>query len=192
MSQDYMCKVKNDEYFNHSCCVDKMLYEINEVADYIANIMEFYYPSMYRNLSNLCFPPQVKKLFKVFGIMCAVNFNTICGYHIDRDDDKYGFCWLVPLGEWKGGDLIFPQLNIRIKLKPGNILAFRSNLLVHGNLPCSEYNKRSYNHMILLYVNNVIIKSRVVALTMDLKVVGPSNPLEVKVILFKQKEFLIE
>ncbi|CAB5186417.1 unnamed protein product [Rhizophagus irregularis] len=58
-SQDYMCKVKNDEYFNHSCCVDKMLYEINEVADYIANIMEFYYPSMYRNLSNLCFPPQV-------------------------------------------------------------------------------------------------------------------------------------
>ncbi|CAG8730949.1 5772_t:CDS:2, partial [Rhizophagus irregularis] len=135
-SQDYMCKVKNDEYFNHSCCVDKMLYEINEVADYIANIMEFYYPSMYRNLSNLCFPPQVKKLFKVFG-MCAVNFNTICGCHIDRDDDKYGFCWLVPLGEWKGGDLIFPQLNIRIKLKPGNILAFRSNLLVHGNLPCS-------------------------------------------------------
>ncbi|CAB5174100.1 unnamed protein product [Rhizophagus irregularis] len=40
------------------------IYEINEVADYIANIMEFYYPSMYRNLSNLCFPPQVKKLFK--------------------------------------------------------------------------------------------------------------------------------
>jgi len=68
--------------------------------------------------------------------MCAVNFNTICGYHIDRDDDKYGFCWLVPLGDWEGGDVIFPQLNIRVKLKPGNILAFRSNLLIHGNLPC--------------------------------------------------------
>ncbi|UZO17195.1 uncharacterized protein OCT59_008556 [Rhizophagus irregularis] len=147
-SQDYMCKVKNDEYFNHSCCVDKMLYEINEVADYIANIMEFYYPSMYRNLSNLCFPPQVKKLFKVFG-MCAVNFNTICGCHIDRDDDKYGFCWLVPLGEWKGGDLIFPQLNIRIKLKPGNILAFRSNLLVHGNLPCS-----GVRHSLVFFTHN--------------------------------------
>ena len=68
--------------------------------------------------------------------MCAINFNTISGYHIDRDDDKYGFCWLVPLGEWEGGDLIFPQINVRIKLKPGNILLFRSNLLVHGNLPC--------------------------------------------------------
>ena len=68
--------------------------------------------------------------------MCAVNFNTICGYHIDRDDDKYGFCWLVPLGDWEGGDVIFPQLNIRVKLKPENILAFRSNLLIHSNLPC--------------------------------------------------------
>ena len=35
--------------------------------------------------------------------MCAVNFNTICGYHIDQNDD--GFCWIVPLGEWEGGDL---------------------------------------------------------------------------------------
>jgi hypothetical protein len=81
--------------------------------------------------------------------MCAVNFNTICGYHIDRDDDKYGFCWLVPLGEWKGGDLIFPQLNIRIKLKPGNILAFRSNLLVHGNLPCS-----GVRHSLVFFTHN--------------------------------------
>jgi hypothetical protein len=76
--------------------------------------------------------------------MCAVNFNTICGYHIDRDDDKYGFCWLIPLGDWEGGDVIFPQLNIRVKLKPGNILAFRSNLLVHGNLPCLVLGIRWY------------------------------------------------
>lgn len=81
--------------------------------------------------------------------MCAVNFNTICGYHIDRDDDKYGFCWLVPLGDWEGGDLIFPQLNVRIKLKPGNILAFRSNLLVHGNLPCSDV-----RHSLVFFTHN--------------------------------------
>ena len=81
--------------------------------------------------------------------MCAVNFNTICGYHIDRDDDKYGFCWLVPLGDWEGGDLIFPQLNVRIKLKPGNILAFRSNLLVHGNLPFS-----GVRHSLVFFTHN--------------------------------------
>jgi hypothetical protein len=68
---------------------------------------------------------------------------------MDRDDDKYGFCWLVPLGEWEGGDLIFPQLNVRIKLKPGNILAFRSNLLVHGNLPCS-----GVRHSLVFFTHN--------------------------------------
>jgi hypothetical protein len=43
-------------------CVDKMLYDINELADYIAEIMEFYYPTMFKNLNNLCFPPQVNNL----------------------------------------------------------------------------------------------------------------------------------
>jgi len=81
--------------------------------------------------------------------MCAINFNTLCGYHIDRHDDKYGFCWLVPLGEWEGGDLIFPQLKVRIKLKPGNILAFRSNLLVHGNLPYS-----GVRHSLVFFTHN--------------------------------------
>lgn len=47
-------------------CVDKMLYEINELADYIANIMEFYYPSMFRNLNNLCFPAQVNNLINIY------------------------------------------------------------------------------------------------------------------------------
>jgi hypothetical protein len=79
--------------------------------------------------------------------MCAVNFNTICGYHIDQNDD--GFCWIVPLGEWEGGDLIFPQLKVRIKLKPGNILAFRSNLLLHGNLPCS-----GVRHSLVFFTHN--------------------------------------
>ena len=78
--------------------------------------------------------------------MCAVNFNTICGYHIDRDDDKYGFCWLIPLGDWKGGDVIF---NIRVKLKPGNILTFRSNLLVHGNLLCF-----GVRHLLVFFTHN--------------------------------------
>jgi hypothetical protein len=81
--------------------------------------------------------------------MCAVNFNTISGYHMDRDDDKYGFCWLVPLGEWEGSNLIFPQLNMQIKLKRENILAFRSNLLVHGNLQCS-----GIRHSLVFFTHN--------------------------------------
>lgn len=36
-----------------------MLGDINELADYIAEIMKFYYPTMFKNLNGLCFPPQV-------------------------------------------------------------------------------------------------------------------------------------
>ena len=43
-------------------CVDKMLYDVNELADYIAEIMKFYYPSMFKNLNDLCFPVQVNNL----------------------------------------------------------------------------------------------------------------------------------
>ena len=45
--------------------------------------------------------------------------------------------------------MIFPQLNIRVKLKPGNILAFRSNLLVHDNLPCF-----SVGHSLVFFTHN--------------------------------------
>src|SRR4051794_18582569 len=94
--------------------------------------------------------------------MCAVNFNTICGYHIDRDDDQYEFCWLIPLGEWEGNDLIFPQLNIRIKLKPGNILAFRSNLLVHGNLPCSGIRHFLVFSPIIIYFQKLLYMWKII------------------------------
>src|SRR5215216_6135018 len=91
--------------------------------------------------------------------MCAINFNTLCGYHIDCHDNKYGFCWLVPLGEWEGEDLIFSQLKVQVKLKPGNILAFRSNLLLYENLLCSGVRHSlvffTYNNLFLKTFQNV-------------------------------------
>jgi predicted 2-oxoglutarate/Fe(II)-dependent dioxygenase YbiX len=42
---------------------------------------------------------------------------------------------LVALGDFEGGELCFPQLQILVKLKPGQIVAFPSYLLLHGNLP---------------------------------------------------------
>ncbi len=39
-----------------------MLYDINKLADYIAEIMKFYYPTMFKNLNDLCFLPQVNNL----------------------------------------------------------------------------------------------------------------------------------
>lgn len=60
-------------------CVDKMLYDINNLADYLSDIMAFYYPSMYNNLSNLCFPDQVNYLIKK-KLLFLINFIFIYTY----------------------------------------------------------------------------------------------------------------
>ena len=45
-----------------------------------------------------------------------------------------GLCFLAALGDFEGGELCFPQLQIVVKLKPGQVVTFSSYLLLHGNL----------------------------------------------------------
>ena len=45
---------------------------------------------------------------------------------------------MVALGDFKGGVLCFSQLQIVIKLKPGQVVAFPLCLLLHGNLPITK------------------------------------------------------
>jgi hypothetical protein len=65
--------------------------------------------------------------------MLAINYNCATEFHIDLNDN--GLCTVVPVGEWEGGYLIFPHLGLRIKLIKGQVVMFRSNLLIHGNSP---------------------------------------------------------
>ncbi|UZO25353.1 uncharacterized protein OCT59_017619 [Rhizophagus irregularis] len=78
--------------------------------------------------------PFVPRTFGIFPTI-AINFNVISNYHWDSNDDPNGLCFLVALGDFEGGELCFPQLQILVKLKPGQIVAFPSYLLLHGNLP---------------------------------------------------------
>ena len=73
---------------------------------------------------------------RAFGIFptIAINFNAISNYHWDSNDNLDGLCFLVTLGDFEGGELCFPQLQIVIKLKSGQIVAFSSCLLLYGNL----------------------------------------------------------
>lgn len=49
--------------------------------------------------------------------------------HADREDA--GLTWVIPLGEYEGGDLCIPQYGMRIPLKPGDAIAFHANILGH-------------------------------------------------------------
>lgn len=51
--------------------------------------------------------------------------------HSDPGDG--GLTWVVPIGDWGGGELCIPQEGIRVEVKPGDAVAFQANFLAHFN-----------------------------------------------------------
>ncbi|GAA6014503.1 hypothetical protein JCM8202_001561 [Rhodotorula sphaerocarpa] len=51
--------------------------------------------------------------------------------HFDNRDPRYGWAGMSVFGQFVGGDLFFPDLNLRIEYRPGDILIFHSAILRH-------------------------------------------------------------
>jgi hypothetical protein len=117
---------------DHQKCVDNLIYGLELLSNSVNQFVQEYYENYYIKLKKLDWGPFAPRPFGVFP-MIAINFNTISGYHWDESDDPNSLCFLIALGEFEGGELYFPQLNIIIKLKPGQIVVFPSHLLLHGN-----------------------------------------------------------
>jgi predicted 2-oxoglutarate/Fe(II)-dependent dioxygenase YbiX len=85
----------------------------------------------------------------------AINLNvaTIC--HRDEKDD--GSCTLVPFGEFDGGEIVLEEVGLIIKLRPGDILYFRSTDLTHYNL---DYKGRRGSLVIHTDVQGRVWKAR--------------------------------
>ncbi len=118
----------------HQECVNNLLYELQPLSNSVNRFVKQCYEHYYTKLSKLVWGPFAPKSFGVFPTI-AINFNIISNYHWDSNDDPNGLCFLVALGDFKGGELCFPQLQIVVKLIPGQVVAFPSRLLLHGNLP---------------------------------------------------------
>ncbi|CAG8485157.1 2404_t:CDS:2 [Acaulospora colombiana] len=85
-------------------------------------------------MKNLNLGPNVPKSFGAFPTV-GINYNTISQFHRDLKDHRNTLCVVCPLGIFEGGELTFPELKLSIHAKEGHGIAFRSNLLIHGNLP---------------------------------------------------------
>ena len=57
---------------------------------------------------------------------------------------------------FKRGELSFPELKLVIHVKQGQAVAFRSNILVHGNLPVIT----GIRHSLVFYIHNTLIKQK--------------------------------
>lgn len=66
--------------------------------------------------------------------------NTVAGaYHYDKGDFKPGFGVMVVFrrGQYRGGDLVFPEYGVSADLQHGDVILFDSHEL-HGNVPFFE------------------------------------------------------
>jgi ectoine hydroxylase-related dioxygenase (phytanoyl-CoA dioxygenase family) len=63
----------------------------------------------------------------------VLNWDVECDFHKDKSDVAWGFCVVIPFGEFTGGELIFPEIFQSVHLQAGDIMVFPSALLTHGN-----------------------------------------------------------
>jgi hypothetical protein len=108
---------------DHLPCVNLLLQNLEPLSNGINRFIQNNYPHLYSKLYQLSWGPFGPKPFGIFP-MIAINFNTISDYHWDNLDEPNCLCCLMAFGNFQGGELNFPQLNIVIHLKPYQIVAF--------------------------------------------------------------------
>src|SRR6185436_1384571 len=97
--------------------------------------------------------PNVPKSFGAFPTV-AVNFNIISQFHRDLKDHCDSLCVICPLGTFEGRQLVFSELKLIIHAREDQAIAFRSNILVHGNLPVIA----GIRHSIVFFIHATSIK----------------------------------
>jgi hypothetical protein len=135
---------------DHQTCVNNLLRSLVPLSNYINKFVQDNYGSMYAKLRQLSLGPFVPRPFGIFP-MIAINFNTISDYHWDENDAPNSLCCLVPLGDFQGGELYFPQLRTLVPLRPDQVVAFSSHFLLHGNFPLTH----GIRHSIVYFIHNV-------------------------------------
>ncbi|CAG8851010.1 11598_t:CDS:1, partial [Racocetra persica] len=71
-------------------------------------------------------------------------------YHWDDHDEPNSLCVLITLGDFEGGELCFPQLQVVVHLRPGQVVAFASCLLLHSNFIVTK----GIRHSIVYFVHD--------------------------------------
>ncbi|CAG8630967.1 3716_t:CDS:2 [Acaulospora morrowiae] len=139
----------------HLACIQELIQGLQPLSDIVNNYFHNTYPTLHTKMKNLNLGPNVPKSFGAFPTI-GINFNVICQFHRDLKDHRNTLCVVCPLGNFEGGELVFPELKLIVHVKQGQAVAFRSNLLVHGNLPVVA----GVRHSIVFYIHSTLIKQK--------------------------------
>jgi hypothetical protein len=135
--------------FNHQTCVNDLIQGLKPLSNSVNQFVRDHYQDLYMKLENLTWGPFASRLFGIFP-MISINYNIISDYHWDENDNPNSLCFLVALGDFEGGELCFPELEIVVQLKLGQVVAFPSRLLLHGNLKFTK----GIRHSVVYFVHN--------------------------------------
>lgn len=127
-------------------------WKANELLfDHAAMYLKVDFPNMFDCYQTI--DEQLRPFGKCWSL-AVLNIEGTCEFHADTKDWRNGLCCVIPFSkhDWKGGELSFPHLNIRVNGKSGDLIFFQSHLLEHGNLPVTEGNR---NSLVLVSHNNL-------------------------------------
>lgn len=73
-------------------------------------------------------------------------FNRLSGPHLDSQDPHLAWAALFAAGAFTGGEIYFPQLNLTVRLSPGDAVWVRGRVVVHQILPWAGGQRISIPH----------------------------------------------
>jgi len=144
---------------DHQLCVRQLIKRLQPLSDTINNWTNKAYSQLYTNMKDLDLGPNVPKSFGIFPT-ASINFNCASAFHHDIKDHRNALCIVCPLETFEGDELVFPELKLIFHVKQGQAIAFRSLLLVHGNLLITS-GKR---HSIVFYIHKSLLNKNILLL----------------------------
>ena len=77
--------------------------------------------SKYRAVYENIYDGRADNVDKAFGTWTSRSFvvNANTNNHQDLEDVCYGWCVIVPIGDFEGGEAYFPEVGVKIECLPG-------------------------------------------------------------------------
>jgi hypothetical protein len=80
----------------------------------------------------------MKERFFIAFTTCVINIASGGEVHVDEGDGRNGFCWALAFGNFKGGDLLWNQVNLQFEMGRGSLIGFKSDLILHSVTKVTE------------------------------------------------------
>jgi hypothetical protein len=82
------------------------------------------FPTLFRRYMNVEIPARMFGAWAAVAINCGLQHDVGIRLHRDAHDYRGGLCWTIPFGEFQGGDLVLPELNLRLEYTSEDVCAF--------------------------------------------------------------------